>query len=145
VAHYEATVTSPKPIEEVFAYVANLANADEWDPSITRAETQASDPLSLGAQFDIEVDGPLGRRLEMTYKTVEIDRPHLAVVRAETGSLVSRDEIRFREQPGGGTEVTYSAELRPKGLLRLADPVLALGFQRYGSRARDGLEQRLNS
>ncbi|MBV8221122.1 MAG: hypothetical protein JO325_21875, partial [Solirubrobacterales bacterium] len=42
---------------------------------------------------------------------------------------------------GTGTRVTYAADLRLKGLLRLADPLLALAFRRVGDRALAGLRE----
>ena len=40
---------------------------------------------------------------------------------------------------GGGSLVTYDAELTLKGLLGLADPLLAMAFERIGRRAERGL------
>jgi len=42
-----------------------------------------------------------------------------------------------------GSVVTYDADLRVRGLFRLADPLLALAFRRIGDRARDGLVRAL--
>jgi uncharacterized protein YndB with AHSA1/START domain len=144
-ARYQGIVTTPKPIEEVFAYVADLSNSDEWDPSIERARTKAGQPLQVGAEFEVEVSGPLGRTSEMTYRTLEVDPPRRAVLCAETPTLVSRDTLTFHERLDGGTELTYEANLEPKGVLKIADPVLNLVFKRYGERAREGLERRLNA
>ena len=43
----------------------------------------------------------------------------------------------------GGTAVTYTADLRLRGPLRLFDPVLQVLFNRIGDNARDGLAARL--
>ncbi|HET6865551.1 MAG TPA: hypothetical protein VFH80_06495 [Solirubrobacteraceae bacterium] len=49
--------------------------------------------------------------------------------------MVSRDRITF-ESATAGTRVTYDADLALKGLLRIADPALALAFNRIGNPAR---------
>jgi hypothetical protein len=40
--------------------------------------------------------------------------------------------------------VRYDADLRLKGPLRLADPLLRVAFSRIGDRARDGLRRALD-
>ena len=44
------------------------------------------------------------------------------MLRAETATVVSLDTITVRDLPGSGCEVTYDAQLQPRGVLRLADP-----------------------
>ena len=44
--------------------------------------------------------------------------------------------IDVLEPLGTGTRVSYDADLRLRGLLRIADPLLALVFRRVGDRAR---------
>ena len=56
--------------------------------------------------------------------------------------MVSRDRITF-ESTAAGTRVTYDADLALKGLLRIADPLLALAFNRVGDRALAGLRRTL--
>jgi hypothetical protein len=74
---------------------------------------------------------------------VELDRPHRVVLRATSHSVVSNDAISFRPTPNGGTLVTYDADLRLKGALRLAELPMRVLFRRIGERARDGLEEAL--
>ena len=58
----------------------------------------------------------------------------------ETSTVLSHDRITF-EAIATGTRVTYDADLRPRGLLRLAGPLLALAFNRVGDRALAGLRE----
>jgi hypothetical protein len=62
---------------------------------------------------------------------------------AESSCLVSRDEITVDHYDDGGTAVTYSADLRLRGPLRLFDPVLQVVLNRIGDHARDGLAEKL--
>ena len=64
------------------------------------------------------------------------------MLRAETTTIVSLDTITF-EGTLTGTAVTYDADLRLKGLLRVLDPIFSLAFRRIGDRARDGLRHTL--
>jgi hypothetical protein len=141
-AHYAATVTAPGSPTEVFEYLADFSSTAEWDPGVSEAWRLTGEPLRSGARFHV-VAGFLGRRVALEYRTVQIDPPRLVVLRAETAALTSEDTIVVRPLPGGGAEVAYEATLRPRGALRLADPLLGLLFRRIGNRAKAGLAAHL--
>lgn len=142
-ARYTTTVRTAWEPETAFRYLAEFSNVSDWDPSIPEARNLSPDPLAPGARFEVEVE-VFGRRTKMPYETIEIEAPHRVVLRSETGVLISVDTLTFDPAPGGGTAVTYDADLTLKGALKLADPLLALGFRRTGDKARDGLAERLS-
>jgi hypothetical protein len=142
-ARYTTTVRTAWDPETAFRYLAEFSNVSDWDPSIPEARNVSPDPLAHGARFEVDVE-VFGRRTTMPYETIEIEAPHRVVLRSETGVLISVDTLTFDRAPGGGTAVTYDADLTLKGALRLADPLLALGFRRTGDKARDGLAERLS-
>ena len=51
--------------------------------------------------------------------------------------------FRSVEASGDGSLVTYDADLQLRGVLRIGDPLLALGFGRIGDRAAAGLRDAL--
>jgi len=51
--------------------------------------------------------------------------------------------MTFDLRPGGGTLVTYDADLGLKGAAKLAELPMRLAFRRIGDAARDGLRNRL--
>jgi hypothetical protein len=61
---------------------------------------------------------------------------------SRTPSLESVDTVSVAPR-GEGAEVTYDARINFRGVLRLADPLLALGFRGVAARAMRGLEHRL--
>jgi len=143
-ARYVATVTTPRSPEEAFDYLADFSTVEEWDPGVRRARAISEERRAKGAQFEV-VARFLGRDVPLTYETVEIERPRRVMLRAENENLVSLDTISFRPLPqGGGTEVTYDADLSLKGPRRLAEPLMRLLFGRVGDRAKAGLAERLS-
>ena len=134
-ARYTGTVTSPRPIEEVFDYLADFSRVTDWDPSsvkslaLDRTEPRKGSRYAVTSRF-------LGREVPLTYETVELERPDRVVLRGESDSVVSVDEISFRKLADGGTEVTYYADLRLKGARKLVDPVFGFFFRRLCERAR---------
>ena len=141
-ARYEATVTSPESRGAVFDYLADFRSVAEWDPSIRSARLARGEAGAPGAEFELTVH-VLGRDVSMTYCAEVVDRPRRLVMVAETPTVVSRDEITFADAAGGGTAVTYSADLRLRGPLQVLDPLLRPLFSRISERARVGLAARL--
>lgn len=80
--------------------------------------------------------------MTLRYEVSEWEQPRRLVVRAETSTLSSVDEILVVPAPDGAT-VTYDAELRFRGVLRFANPVLGVVFARIGGRAAAGLRRAL--
>lgn len=141
-ARYRADIPSPKTPEAAFEYLARFSNAVEWDPTVVRAEMVTPAPVGRGSAFELVIR--TGRR-ESTwrYEIIEHDPPQRVVLRAERGALVSEDTITVRPAPNGGSIATYDADLRLRGLLRIADPLLAIAFRRLGDRAAAGLRREL--
>jgi carbon monoxide dehydrogenase subunit G len=143
-AHYRTTVESGRSPDEAFEYLADFANAREWDPGVVEGEHVGDGPLGMGSRFRL-VSQFLGRRIPLEYRIVAFDRPHRVVLQADERTVRSTDEIRVAAAEGGA-HVTYEADLRLKGpASRLMDPFLALVFRRIGDRAATGLRQALRA
>jgi len=141
-AHYVATVRTGRPPAEVFAYMADLRNFAEWDPGVEHAEQVAGDGPGPDAEFDVAVTAPRGP-LTLRYRTIEYEAPEKVVVEARSKLLTSLDTITVRAD-GDGSLVTYDAVLTLNGIARLADPLLALSFNRIAGRAAAGLVAELD-
>ena len=140
-ARYSATIATPRLIDEVFAYLADFANTLEWDPGVVEAQRLDDEPVAKGSEFRI-VSEFLGRRTSLLYRVIEFDPPRLVTFRGVNSTVVSLDRLTF-ENFGAGTQVTYDAVLTLKGPFKLADPLLALAFNRLGDRALHGLRASL--
>jgi carbon monoxide dehydrogenase subunit G len=142
-AHYNASVDTPRPLEEVFAYLSDFSTTAEWDPGVVEAERLTEPPIREGSEFRL-LARFLGRETPLTYRVVEYDPPKAITVRGENSSVVSLDRMTF-EPAGEGTRITYDAKLSLKGPMKLADPLLGLAFNRVGDRALAGLRQTLRA
>lgn len=142
-AHYTATLDTPRAPAETFAYLSDFATTEEWDPGVVEAERLGDGPVGEGTEFRV-VSEFLGRRAALTYTIVEFELGRAVTLRGENATVVSLDRITF-EPSGGGTLITYDADLALKGPLRIADPLLALAFGRVGDRALEGLHETLGT
>ena len=140
-AHYRGTVESTRPPEATFAYMAEFANVEEWDPTVVEARSLRGGAPALGSRFFVRVHW-LGRDVELTYEIVEFEPPRLLVLRAENATTVSEDTVEV-EPHGERSRMTYDARVTLKGAARLLDPLLGLAFRRLGDNAAAGLRREL--
>jgi polyketide cyclase/dehydrase/lipid transport protein len=143
-ARYTATLETPRKRRDVAAYLTDFSTTQEWDPGVVEAQRLDHGPVGPGSRFRV-VARFLGRRAELTYEIVRHDSDELVRLRGENTTVVSIDTMRFSDTPGGGTRVSYEADLTLKGPLRALDPLLGLAFNRVGDRAAAGLRAELTS
>jgi polyketide cyclase/dehydrase/lipid transport protein len=115
----EAEVDISRPPEEVFDYCSDPGREPEWNPMMKTSKKITDGPLGVGSRYATEfVKGP-----PMVMECVGYERP-------AAWSLVGRSSAL---QAGGGGRVLPAAdgshlimrmELEPRGLLRLAAPLL---------------------
>lgn len=138
-ARYRASIETEWTPGECFGYLSDFSTSAEWDPGVVEAERIGAGPPCEGTDFRL-VARFLGRNTSITYRIVEYDPPTAVTFVGENATVVSHDRITF-DPIATGTRVTYDAELRLKLLLTVADPLLALAFNRVGDRALAGLRE----
>ena len=140
-ARYTASLETPLPRAEVFAYLSDFSTTQEWDPGVVEAERLGDGPIGEGSEFRVVAEF-LGRKSTLVYRVVEFVPGEVVTLRGENATVVSLDRIAV-EPIGDATRITYDADLTLKGPLRLADPLLKLAFGRVGDRALEGLRTTL--
>ena len=103
------------PLDEAFAFVADFANAERWDPGVASSIRMDPGPVGVGARYR------LGVRMG--------------------GRVSPMDEC---SAAGDGTRIDYTADIRLVGLLRFAGPVAGGALAGVGSRAREGMRVALD-
>ncbi len=130
------------PIDDAFAFVADFANSAQWDPGVASVERIDAGPLAVGARYRLGIRIG-GRVAPMNYQVTAFE-PLRRVVLAGTGSGVEAvDEIVF-EPTSTGTLIHYTADIRLRGLMRLATPFAGGALARIARDARDGMQRALD-
>ena len=142
-ARYVTKVKTARNPKNVFAYMADLGNFAEWDPGVKAVKQVEGSGGGPNSVFDVTVAGP-GRDLTLRYVTEEYDAPRNLLVVARSLIFTSIDRITV-EPDGTGSVVTYDADLRLNGVLRIGDLGLRLVFGRIGDRAAAGLRRVLGA
>jgi uncharacterized protein YndB with AHSA1/START domain len=135
-------VPSRKPVSEVFDYLADFTNTNEWDPG-TVTTTLVSGDGGVGTTYR-NISQFRGRQTELSYVVTEVVPNERIVLRGENKTLIAEDTMTFVATASGGTEVTYVAEFTFKGLAKVAAPFLGSTFQQLGDEAETGMREALS-
>jgi carbon monoxide dehydrogenase subunit G len=140
--HYRRQIQVDRPPAEVFAYLADFENAADWDPGIASARRLTEGPTTVGSRF--EVLAPFrGKTQRFEYVVTELGPGQRIVLHGEGDKALSDDSITVSGE-GGRAQVEYDADIRLKGVYRVAEPFLRRTFTRMGDDALRGLQSRLN-
>lgn len=125
----------------VLGYLADLGHSENWNPG-TRSCTRSDDggPVEVGSTWHA-VAVYNGRETELTYTLAYRSDSRLEFVGVNSTVTATVDILAEPidgtdpadpTAPEGGSVVTYRADLRFKGLLKLAAPFLRREFERLG-------------
>ena len=130
-ARYRGTVVSTRSDEETFDYLADFANAAEWDPGTATAEPLDGGPLGLGSRFRLEVR--VGTRIDpVDYRIVAYDRPRAWCCSASTTPSARRTPSPWCRPPAAArcSPTTPTSAARSP---RRANPLLPALPRRSGT------------
>ncbi len=131
-----------RPPAQAFAYVADFSNAAEWDPGIPEARKVSDGPVGQGSEFEV-VALFRGKRQRFHYVVTAFEPERRLVLTGEGEKAASVDEITF-EPTEAGTRIVYVADIRLKGIARVAEPLLAQTMNRMADDALAGLKSVLD-
>jgi carbon monoxide dehydrogenase subunit G len=134
-------ITTRLPIEEAFDFVADFANSTHWDPGVSASQRLDDGPVGVGARYRLDVRMGSGAA-PMEYRITTFERPGRVVLVGRGSRVAAVDDIRFTATPDG-TRIDYVADIRLRGLLRLAEPFTRKAMARIGRDAREGMQRAL--
>ena len=132
-----------RPVEDVFAFVTDPRRLPEWQTTTVSVVQEPDGPMREGTRLRELHRAPLGRDLESLVEVARYEPDRRFDLRMLEGPLLLDGNFGF-ERAGGGTRIDFAAEGRPRGLMRLAQPLLARSlerqFRRYFARLKELLE-----
>jgi uncharacterized protein YndB with AHSA1/START domain len=124
----EKSIVIGRPAAEVFAYVADQTNAPGWQRGLLEVRRTTDGPISIGTRHTV-VRTLMGRRLELSNEYTRYE-PNTLVSFEWSGTIPG--EASYIVEPAGTdrARLTSRVELQAAGLLRLAEPLLAVSLRR---------------
>lgn len=141
-AHFRTSFKTRSCAEAAFNYLADFSNAQQWDPTVSRASTLTSGSIGLDTRFEVLLNLPTGD-VRFEYRITRFEPNRCIVLEAKTKFLRSLDTIEI-EPDAQGCRVSYDADLRPSGAAYLFDLPIHLGFQLSGARSVRGLKMAID-
>jgi carbon monoxide dehydrogenase subunit G len=135
------TVETDLHVEAAFDYVADFENIVEWDPGVTAVRKTTEGLPAVGTEYDLDLSYG-GSPITMTYRITEWDPPRRVILEGDGDRTFAVDRISFLPLESGSS-VEYQADIRMKGIYRVAEPFLGKLFRKIGDGAVAGLDQRL--
>lgn len=132
-ATIENSITINRPIEEVFAFIADVRNNAKWQTGVLTAEYTSPEPHGQGATFKYDAE-VMGRTIITTGEVTAHEVPRLAAWKSTSGPFPMSGSTTF-EAVSGGTLVKDKIEAEPGGFFKLALPLLMKQMQ--GQTAKD--------
>jgi uncharacterized protein YndB with AHSA1/START domain len=120
----QASITIRRPIAEVFAFVAEARNIPRWHADTAEVHLLSGDGRQSGSRVVDVIQTGNRRRMEALVEITRYEPDRLWAFSAELGSFGGFDGCYRFEVVPGGTQVTFTEDLRLRGLLRLLRPLV---------------------
>jgi uncharacterized membrane protein len=120
---FELSIVIKRPIEEAFAFLANLENDVKWHSAFVEVRNMSGGSNGVGARF-LVFEGVLGRRTPGTeYEVTEYEPNQIAAWKTVSGPLQLKFWRTF-ERVESGTRFAVRYEGEPRGFLKLVWPLI---------------------
>ena len=116
------TFTTTAAPDVVFAFLADFAHAEEWDPGTVEC-TRIDGDGGVGTRYR-NVSSFLGRKTTVEYVARELDAPTFLHFEGTNAQFTGHDRISLQAS-GAGTQVTYDADFAFHGASKVAIPRVA--------------------
>lgn len=127
---FESSLVITRPVEDVFAFLADLENDPLWRREWVSGTKTSEGPIDVGSRFRLV---PKRASQATEYEVTEYEPNQVAAWKSLSGPLPLCFRRSFVEVDGG-TKVTIRYEAEFRGLFRLAKSLLRM----VGRRALEG-------
>jgi uncharacterized protein YndB with AHSA1/START domain len=124
VPHVVGEIVINRPVEQVFDFVADERNEPRFNPKMLTVEKVTPGPVGKGTRFRTQVKARQ-RIAEMSVEFTACDRPRRLTSVSKLSNMEIEGTLTFDPVPEG-TLLRWSWDLAPRGILRLATPVIGL-------------------
>ena len=124
----EESIIINRPVEEVFAFVADQPNATQWQSGVLEVRRITDGPIGVGTKHKA-VRKFMGRRLEAINEYVVYELNKEVTFTGSAGGADFRHSYLTEATPEG-TKLTSRMEMRPKGLFGLAEHLIVSSLRR---------------
>lgn len=119
--YVERSFTVSRSIDEVFDYLSDFENTNEWDPGTIHTRRVSGDG-GIGTTYENRSKFA-GRETELTYETIGFDRPTFFSARGTNKTATATDSMTFTRD-GDRTQIHYRADFQFHGIVKYVAPLV---------------------
>ncbi len=119
---FEVGLEINKPVEEIFAYLADPRKETEYSGVTQEVRVEGSGPIGKGTKY-FQTAKFMGKRLDSLIEITEYEPNRRVTYRGVSGPMPMTWTYQL-EPVGRGTRVSMNGEAEPSGFFKLASPVM---------------------
>jgi len=139
-ASFENTVTIRRPVEDVFAFLADFENVPQWNYAIVETTKVSPGPVGVGTTYRQTRSAP--SRSEEAFEVTVFEPASRLEVQGRLRPFTARVSYLL-EPTGSGTRLTNTVDLGSSGLLTLVAPLATSRVKHAVAANLDTLKQLL--
>jgi len=113
-----------RPVEEVFAYVADVTNDPAWHTDVLEARKVTDGPVGMGTVWHARFKPSMGIS-EADMEVVSFEPNRALAMKGDVGPMHPRLTYRF-ERADGGTTFTRRVQITVSGWMKIMQPVMGM-------------------
>ena len=135
-ARAQSSLVINRPIDKVFAYLADIAKGMEWQSELLEVQQTSSGPVGIGTDLK-EVRRVLGQNMETSFTITDYEPESKLGFKSTSGPIpmrayysldrVTREGVRGEairpEGSGDATRVTMTVEAEMTGIFKMTEPL----------------------
>ena len=129
-----------RPVDEVFAFVADMENEPQWHTDIVEAERLTEGEVGEGTNFRVQFRPQPMSPSEGKIEIVEFQPDRRIVSRSDMGNMKPELTHVF-EEVDGGTRVTRRIQIETSGLMTLMSPLMKVMVRRRNADFLENLKR----
>ena len=139
----EFETTIKKPVEEVFAFLANPENETKWQPDLLSAKLTSNGPVGVGAE-GCDVRKFMGKETVTTWRVTEFVPNRKMTFKVIAGPMPFQGTYDFKSA-NGGTKLIYRVQAETSGASKLLEPLVSRMVKGQGEKQMTALKQALET
>ena len=132
-----------RPVEKVFAFLANPENETQWQPDLHESKLTSTGPIGVGATGR-DVRKFMGRETVTTWQVSDFEPNQKMVFKVISGPMPFQGAFAF-EPVAGGTRVVYIVQAETSGFSQLFDPLVSRLIRSQGEKQMAALKAALEA
>lgn len=125
----ESSIVVDRPVDQVFAFLADLENAPKWQSGLTESTKVSEGALGVGTKFR-ETIRIVGRPVETICEITAYEWGRKMAFKSTSSAAIQYAGEYFFQAVGNSTRIEAKGETHLGGLWRLLEPLFATEVKR---------------